>query len=102
MDFLNPPNDPSFPARTVAYTGTAGNTGTWPAGPAGVLVWATSAAYVKVGVGAVATVTDMPIPANAAVLIKVDNPTAQPWRVSAIQIASLGDVFAKPMNGASD
>jgi hypothetical protein len=36
MELLNPLNDTFFLARTAAFTGTAGNTATWSAGPQGV------------------------------------------------------------------
>ena len=96
---LNPLSKADFPADSVAYTGTAGNTdAVW--GPAEyVLVFATTAAHVEVGEGAVATVASTPIPANVPVLIRVPKGTGAPWRVSAIQVASGGNVYAKPMNG---
>lgn len=100
MDYLNPSNDAAFTARTASYTGTAGTTSTWPPGPGGVLVFTTTAAYVKVGVGVTATTASTPLPANVPVLLKVPQGTDEPWRVSAIQIASGGDVYAKPMDGA--
>ena len=49
MELLRPLADSDFPAKTVAYTGTAGSTGTWNAGPQGVVVFATTACYVAVG-----------------------------------------------------
>lgn len=96
--------DASFTARSVAYTGTAGSTATWPEGPQGVLVWCTSDAYIRVGVGATATTADTPIPANTPVPFTVppvgsgSNSTGAPWRVSAIQISAGGTLYAKPIN----
>jgi hypothetical protein len=65
------------------------------------MVWCTTDAYVRVGVGVTATTADLPIPAAVPVLLKVENPTGEPWRVSAIQIASGGSVYAKPVNLAN-
>jgi hypothetical protein len=104
MELLRPCMDPSYTARSVSYTGTAGVTGTWPAGPQGVLVWCTSDAYIRVGEGATATTSDTPIPANTPVPFTVppyssgSNGTGAPWRVSAIQISAGGTLYAKPMN----
>ena len=54
MELLKPLAKADFPGATVAYTGTAGNTSVWNAGPQGVIVWSTTPAYVEVGEGAVA------------------------------------------------
>lgn len=97
MTFLAPLNDAQWTARSVSYTGTAGNTATWPAGPQGVLVTVTTDAYVRVGDGVTATTADSLIPAWTPVLMKVP-PGGVPWRVSAIQLASGGTVYAKPLN----
>ena len=96
MDVITPS---SATARTVAYTGTAGSTSTFPSGALAVLVWCTTAAYVKVGEGVTATTADLPIPANVPVLIQVPPGSGAAWRVSAIQIASGGDVYAKAVGG---
>ena len=98
MELLNPLDDATFTARTASYTGTAGSTGTWPAGPQGVVVWSTTAAYVRVGEGVTATTADTPIPANTPIPFKVPGGTGAPWRVSAIQISGGGTVYAKPIN----
>lgn len=100
MELLNPMADGTmYPARTVAYTGTAGSTSTWPAGPQGVLVWCTSDAYVVVGEGLTATTSNgTPIPAFVPVPIKVPQSTGAPWRVSAIQVSAGGTLYAKPIN----
>ncbi len=98
MELLNPLDDATFTARTASYSGTAGSTGTWPAGPQGVVVWCTTAAYVRVGEGVTATTADTPIPANTPIPFKVPGGTGAPWRVSAIQVASGGAVYAKPIN----
>lgn len=97
MDVL----DPSAQAgATQTYTGTAGNTSTFQPGPRAVLVMCTTAAYVKVGEGAVATTSDTLLPANTAALFKVPPGSGAVWRVSAIQLSAGGSVYAKPMNGA--
>lgn len=98
MDVLNPAQDVAFTARTATYTGTAGTVATWPPGPQGVMVWCTTDAYVKVGVGVTATTASTPIPAYTPVLFKVPA-TDEPWRVSAIQISAGGSVYAKPVSG---
>ena len=51
MELLNPLSVTDFPAKTVAFTGTAGSTGTWAAGPQGVVVWSDQPCYVIVGEG---------------------------------------------------
>jgi hypothetical protein len=96
MQLLNPLD--AYPAFTASYTGTAGSTSTWNPGPEGVVVWSTTAAYVKVGEGVTATTADTPIPANTPIPFVVPNGTGAPWRVSAIQVASGGSVYAKPIN----
>lgn len=98
MELLNPLADSGFAAASAAYTGTAGSTSTWPAGPQGVVIWSTTAAYVTVGEGVTATTNSTPIPANTPIPFVVPPGTGAPWRVSAIQIASGGTVYAKPIN----
>lgn len=98
MELLRPLDDSNFPAYTAAYTGTAGSTTAWPAGPQGVVVWSTTAAYVRVGEGVTATSADTPIPANTPIPFRVPPGTGAPWRVSAIQVSSGGTVYAKPIN----
>ena len=99
MELLNPLSDAIFAARTVAFTGTAGSTGTWNAGPQGVVVWADSPCYVVVGEGVTATTSNgTPIPAGVPIPFKVPNKNGGVWRVSAIQIATGGNVYAKPIN----
>ena len=98
MELLNPLADGNFPAYTASYTGTAGSTTAWPSGPQGVVVWSTTAAYVTVGEGVTATTSSTPIPANTPIPFIVPQGTGAPWRVSAIQIASAGTVYAKPIN----
>jgi len=103
MELLRPLIDTQFGAKSVAYTGTAGNTGTWPAGPQGVLVWCTTDAYVSVGENSTATTTDIPIPAYTAVPIYVPQPGdpntgGGAWRVSAVQVSAGGTLYAKPIN----
>lgn len=90
---------PADVARTVAYTGTAGSTSTWNPGPTSVLVFCTSACYVTVGEGVTATTSNgTPLPANTPILLPVPPGTGAAWRVSAIQIAAGGDVYARPFN----
>jgi len=96
MQLLNPLD--AYPAFTASYTGTAGVTSAWAPGPEGVVVWSTTAAYIKVGEGVTATTADTPIPANTPIPFIVPNGTGAPWRVSAIQVASGGSVYAKPIN----
>lgn len=98
MELLRPLNDAGFSAYSVAYTGTAGSTTAWPAGPQGVVIWSTSAAYVRVGEGVTATTADTPIPANTPIPFSVPGGTGAPWRVSAIQVSAGGTVYAKPIN----
>lgn len=103
MNALNPSQDASYGSQTVAYTGTAGNVTGWNYGPSAVLVWTTTDAYVKVGNGVTATTANTPIPAYTPVIIAIPNPAgagATKWRVSAIQIASGGTLYAKPLTGA--
>lgn len=83
--------------KTASYTGTAGNTDAFPYGYSSVLVWATTDAYVSVGAGAVATSSDTPVPAFVPVVIEVPSQGGVEWRVSAIQIAAAGTVYAKPL-----
>ena len=98
MELLNPMSDAVFAAQTASYTGTAGSTTGWPAGPQGVVVWSTTAAYIVVGEGVTAMTSATPIPANTPIPFKVPGGTGAPWRVSAIQIGSNGTVYAKPIN----
>lgn len=99
MELLNPMSDPQFAVQNASYTGTAGSTTGWPAGPQGVVIWSTTAAYVVVGEGVTATATNgTPIPANTPIPFIVPQGTGAPWRVSAIQIGSAGTVYAKPIN----
>ena len=98
MELLNPLADALFPGRTVSYTGTAGSTATWQAGPQGVVVWATTPCYVVVGEGVTATTASTPIPAFTPIPFIVPQGTGAPWRVSAIRVTDSGDVYAKPIN----
>lgn len=98
MELLRPLNDAVFAAQTVSYSGTAGSTAGWPAGPQGVLVWSSTDAYIRVGVGAVATTADTPVPAATPILFFVPPGTGGQWRVSALQVGTAGNVYAKPVN----
>ena len=96
MELLNPLVE--YPSYNVAYTGTAGSTTAWNPGPEGVVVWSTTAAYIRVGEGVTATTSDTPIPANTPIPFIVPEGTGAPWRVSAIQVSTGGTVYAKPIN----
>ena len=98
MELLNPLSDSTFPAQTAAFTGTAGSTAGWNAGPQGVVVWATEPCYVVVGEGVTATTASTPIPAFTPIPFTVPSGTGAPWRVSAIQLSAGGSVYAKPIN----
>ncbi len=98
MELLNPLARANFPAQSVAFTGTAGSTSGWSAGPEGVMVWSTEPCYVAVGEGVTATTSDTPIPAFTPIPFKIPTGTSALWRVSAIQISSGGTVYCKPMN----
>ena len=90
-------DDPAYAAQTAAYTGTAGSTPTFQPDVTIAIVWCTTAAYVKIGVGVTATTASTPIPANTPIIMRVPlNTSGAPWRVSAIQIATGGNVYAKP------
>ena len=90
-------DDAEFAAQTASYTGTAGVTTAWPRGPNAVLVFCTTAAYVKVGAAVTATTASTPLPANTPIVMQVPPPQdGFAWRVSAIQIAAGGNVYAKP------
>jgi hypothetical protein len=98
MELLNPLSKVDFPAKSVAYTGTAGNTGTWNAGPEGVVVWSDQACYVEVGEGAVATSSSTPVPPFTPIPFKVPANVSGQWRVSAIKVSTDGTVYCKPIN----
>ena len=100
MDLI-PADDTLYPARTQTYTGTAGQTATWDSAPnrvKGVEVWCTSDAYIKVGSGVTATTSSTPIPAYVPVIFPIpDQAEGGTFRVSAIQVAAGGSVYAKPV-----
>jgi hypothetical protein len=98
MELLNPLADADFPAKSISYTGTAGVTGTWPAGPQGVVVWSDQACYVLVGEGVTATTSSTPVPPFTPIPFKVPQGKGGQWRVSAIRVSADGTVYAKPMN----
>lgn len=104
MELFNPAvRDAEFPARAITYTGTAGVGAGWPAGPQGVLIFATTACYVCVGEGVTATTANStPIPANTAIPFVTpagsNTGTGAKWNVSAIQITDGGIVYATPCN----
>jgi hypothetical protein len=97
MDRLIPGEEGS---KTVTYTGTAGVTATFKPGPSAVLVTCSTAAYVLVGEGVTATTSNGTyVPANVPLVFGVPPGTDAPWRVSAIQVASGGSVYATPLQG---
>lgn len=98
MELLTPLADTVYPAQTVSYTGTAGSTAGWNAGPQGVVVWSTTPAYIAVGEGATATTASTPLPANTPVPFTVPPGTGSVWRVSAVQIGLAGAIYCKPIN----
>jgi hypothetical protein len=98
MELLRPLDDAGFATQNAAYTGTAGSTAGWNAGPQGVLVWSTTDAYIRVGNGVTATSADTPIPAFTPIPFTVPAGTGGVWRVSALQIGVGGTVYAKPIN----
>ena len=98
MELLKPLADTVFPAKTVAYTGVAGNTDTWNSGPQGVLVWSTTDCYVVVGEGVTATTSSTPLPAYTPIPFDVPAKSGAPWRVSAIQVTAGGNIYCKPIN----
>ena len=101
MELLNPLDKTDYPAYSVAYTGTAGNTTAWLPGPQGVVVWSDQACYVEVGVGAVATTSSTPIPPFTPIPFAVPlDVTGAPWRVSAIRVSNDDTVYCKPINKA--
>jgi hypothetical protein len=97
MERICPLNDTQYAATTTTYTGTAGTLAGWPAGPRGVYVVCTTAAYVRVGEGVTATTADLYVPASVPVVIDVPRGTKSTWTVSAIQVAAAGSVYAKPV-----
>ena len=101
MELLNPMSKADYPAYSVAYTGTAGSTTTWNPGPQGVVVWSDQACYVEVGVDATATTASTPIPPYTPIPFAVPlNSSGGAWRVSAIQVATSGTIYCKPINKA--
>lgn len=99
MEILRPLDKTNYPAYSVSYTGTAGNTSTWQPGPQGVVVWSTTECYIEVGEGAVATTASTPIPAYTPIpFYAPQTGTGAPWRVSAIRVAADGTVYCKPIN----
>lgn len=80
--------------QKVAYTGTAGSV-TLPPYTASVLVWCSTAAMVRVG--ATATTADLPIPANAPIIIPTSNDTGAPVIVSGVQDATGGTMYVIAM-----
>jgi hypothetical protein len=100
MELLKPLSKADYPAQTASYTGTAGNTTGWNAGPQGVVIWSDQACYVEVGEGAVATTASTPIPAQTPIPFAVPITVSGVWRVSALRVSTDGTVYCKPINKA--
>lgn len=88
--------------QSVAYTGTAGTiTSGLPRGTPAVVVWTTTAAYVKVGVSPTATTADLAIPANIPIKLPVPVLDATGGaglvKVSAVQISAGGTLYVSPL-----
>ena len=98
MELLRPLADTDFPAKSVAYTGTAGSTDAWNPGPEGVVVWSDQACYVAVGVGVTATTASTPVPPFTPIPFYLEPGSGAPWRVSAIQVSTGGTIYCKPIN----
>ena len=98
MELLRPMTKADFAAQTASYTGTAGNTTGWAAGPQGVLVWSDQPCYVEVGEGAVATTASTPVPSFTPIPFAVPANVSGVWRVSAIQVSTGGTIYCKPIN----
>jgi hypothetical protein len=98
MELLNPLSRSNFPAQTAAFSGTAGSTTGWNTGPEGVMIWSDQPCYVVVGENVTATTSDTPIPAFTPIPFKIQSSVSGVWRVSAIQIASSGTIYCKPLN----
>ena len=98
MELLDPLAKGSFPAQTASFTGTAGNTTGWPAGPDGVMVWSDQACYIEVGEAVTATTSSTPIPPFTPIPFKVQPTVSGVWRVSAIQVSTGGTIYCKPIN----
>lgn len=82
----------------VAYTGVAGTTAAMDAtGATAILVICTTLAYVQVGVNPTATVTDLPVAPNVPTLIPINDDSGAQIKVSAIQVAAGGTVYAIPV-----
>ena len=98
MELLNPLADTNFPAKSITYTGTAGVTGSWPAGPQGVVVWSDQACFVLVGESVTATTSSTPVPPYTPIPFKIPVNVSGEWRVSAIQVSTGGTIYCKPIN----
>ena len=98
MERICPLNDASFAGQTISYTGSAvGLTNTYPSGPRGVYVCATTDCYVRVGEGVTATSADLFVPALVPMVLEVPNSTGSKWTVSAIRVAASGTLYVKPL-----
>lgn len=80
--------------QKVAYTGTAGSV-TITQTANSVMIYCSTAAYVRVG--GTATTADVPIPANAPIVLPCDGLGGGTITVSAIQDASGGNLFVMPL-----
>lgn len=85
--------DPIFGSGgKVSYTGTAGSA-TLPQNSQSVLVWLSTVGYVRVG--GTATTADLPLPANAPIMIPIPTTvqTGGPITLSAVQDSSGGSMY---------
>lgn len=103
MNGILPLNDAMWAGQTAAYTGTAGTLTGWLPGCDAVVVLCTTAAFVRVapdGTGETATTGDTAVTANVATVFRIPATFlgAGKWTVSAIQVASGGNLYAKPVN----
>lgn len=99
MELLRPLADAEFPAVSGASGAAAATIGTWNPGPQGVMVWSTEPVYVAVGINVTATTASTPIPAFTPIpFFAPQTGSGAPWRVSVLQVAIAGTVFAKPIN----
>jgi hypothetical protein len=92
------PYSPVGASANVAYTGTAGSTANFQAGPSTVMVYCSTACFVKIGEGRHRDDHRHPAAGERGRDLRVPPGTGAPWRVSAIQASSGGSVFAQPVN----
>lgn len=99
---ISPLNGTEWAGQTTTYTGTAGTLTGWKRsgdGPRGVLVYVTTDCYVRVGTNVTATTGDYLHPALTEKTYVIPG-EGNSFTVSAIQVATGGSVYAKPVGGA--